>query len=229
MFDISALKEMKLAELQEIAKAAKTIKFNGVKKEALISQILELQSASSDATPDNNKVESKVEDDKPKRARIASPKKVAIQKTANSSLFSDEETTVAIAPPVVEEKIEEESIPETAEKKVGKVIKFNKSAYEKKMALQKQKDDAKAATEENGPAKENEADSETVTAENVESQEVSIPAKKINPNQLHKQNPNPHERKRTDEVNQNGNQNGNGNVNPNFKSKKSNFRDSDFC
>jgi transcription termination factor Rho len=32
MFDISALKEMKLAELHEIAKSAKTIKFNGVKK-----------------------------------------------------------------------------------------------------------------------------------------------------------------------------------------------------
>ena len=35
MFDSSALKEMKLSELQEIAKLAKTIKFNGVKKEAL--------------------------------------------------------------------------------------------------------------------------------------------------------------------------------------------------
>jgi transcription termination factor Rho len=32
MFDISALKEMKLSELQAIAKAAKTIKFNGVKR-----------------------------------------------------------------------------------------------------------------------------------------------------------------------------------------------------
>ena len=39
MFDISALKEMKLSELQEIAKSAKTIKVNGVKKETLISQI----------------------------------------------------------------------------------------------------------------------------------------------------------------------------------------------
>jgi transcription termination factor Rho len=35
MFDISALKEMKLAELQDIAKLAKTIKFNGVKKRNL--------------------------------------------------------------------------------------------------------------------------------------------------------------------------------------------------
>ena len=32
MFDISVLKEMKLSELQDIAKLAKTIKFNGVKK-----------------------------------------------------------------------------------------------------------------------------------------------------------------------------------------------------
>jgi transcription termination factor Rho len=41
MFDISALKEMKLSELQAIAKAAKTIKFNGVKKETLIGKILD--------------------------------------------------------------------------------------------------------------------------------------------------------------------------------------------
>ncbi|MBA4320273.1 MAG: transcription termination factor Rho, partial [Flavobacterium sp.] len=219
MFDISALKEMKLAELQEIAKAAKTIKFNGVKKEALISQILELQSANTDSSSDNKKVETKAEDDKPKRARIVAPKKVAIQKTSNTSLFADEETTVVTAPPVVEKEIVEEAIPETTEKKVGKVIKFNKSAYEKKMALQKQKEDAKAATEENEPAKENEANSEIATSEITETPEVSVPAKKINPNQLHKQNPNP---------NPNPNQNGNGNVNPNFKSKKSNFRDSDF-
>ena len=43
MFDISALKEMKLSELQEIAKLAKTIKTTGVKKEVLIEQILEQQ------------------------------------------------------------------------------------------------------------------------------------------------------------------------------------------
>jgi transcription termination factor Rho len=217
MFDISALKEMKLAELQEIAKAAKTIKFNGVKKEALISQILELQSANTDSSSNNNTLETKVEDVKPKRARIAAPKKVAIQKNTNNSLFSDEETLVTTTPTVVDKEIvEEQTIPEVAEKKVGKVIKFNKSAYEKKMALQKEKEEAKAANEDNEPAKEKEADSYT-TAATSENTEVSVPAKKINPNQLNKQNQNP---------NQNGN--GNGNVNPNFKSKKSNFRDSDF-
>ena len=68
MFDISALKEMKLSELQEIAKSAKTIKFNGVKKETLISQILEHQVADADPTLDT-KTESNLEDDKPKRER----------------------------------------------------------------------------------------------------------------------------------------------------------------
>jgi len=175
MFEISALKEMKLSELQEIAKAAKTIKFNGVKKEALISQILELQSAN----PDNKKVE----DDKPKRARIVAPKKVAIQKSSNTSLFADEETIVETAPPTIEKEIEEEATPETTEKKVGKVIKFNKSAYEKKMALQKQKEEAKLSTEDNEPAKENDADLDAATTENSE---VIVPTKKVNPNQLHK-------------------------------------------
>lgn len=215
MFDISALKEMKLSELQEIAKAAKTIKFNGVKKEALISQILELQSSSSDAKSDN-----KTEEDKPKRARIAAPKKVAIQKQKppTTSLFADEENPAAIVTPVVE-TIAEEKTPEIAEKKVGKVIKFNKSAYEKKMALQKQKEEAKLASDENEPVETSEANSETETHENVENTEANAPVKKINPNQQHKQNPN---------QNQSQNPNPNGNVNPNFKNKKNNFRDSDF-
>lgn len=218
MFDISALKEMKLSELQQIAKAAKTIKFNGVKKEALISQILELQSANTDSSSDNKKVESKTEDNKPKRTRIVAPKKVAIEKNSNSSLFPNEEIPVATAPPVVEKEVKQEAIPETVEKKVGKAIKFNKSAYEKKMALQKQKEEAKAATDDNEPAKDIAKDSETTTPENPE---VNIPAKKINPNQLHKQNQNQNS-------NANPNQNNNGNANPNFKNKKNNFRDSDF-
>ena len=217
MFDISALKEMKLSELQEIAKAAKTIKFNGVKKEALISQILELQSANTDSTSDNTKSE----DDKPKRTRIVAPKKVAIQKTSNTSLFAEEETLVAIAPPVVEKEIEVEAIPETVEKKVSKVIKFNKSAYEKKMALQKQKEEAKLANGENDSSEASDVNSDAENSEITETPEVSVPAKKINPNQLNKVNQNPN-------TNPNQNGNGNGNVNPNFKAKKNNFRDSDF-
>ena len=212
MFEISALKEMKLSELQEIAKSAKTIKFNGVKKEALISQILELQSANTPSVSNSNAVE----DDKPKRARIVADKKTAIKNSSNTSLFDNPETPVLVDSPVIENEDPEIALTEnSSEKKVGKIIKFNKSAYEKKVALQKEKDEVRAKTEKI------EIDSSTET---LESPEVILPVKKINP----------HEQKRTDEVNQpqkqnaNPNQNGNGNVNPNFKSKKNNFRDSDF-
>jgi transcription termination factor Rho len=222
MFDISALKEMKLSELQEIAKAAKTIKFTGVKKEALISQILELQSTSMNSATDTKTAEPKVEEEKPKRARIVAPKKVAIQKNSNNSLFADEE--IAVEPIISEVKNEDPIEVILPEKKIGKVIKFNKSAYEKKMALQKQKEEAKDASNDVEINDENEDNSETSTIENVETTEnieVSAPAKKINPNQLNKQNQNQNQN-----PNQNGN--GNGNVNPNFKNKKNNFRDSDF-
>lgn len=74
MFEISALKEMKLSELQEIAKSAKTIKFNGVKKETLISLILDHQRANVDTALDT-KTESFMEDGKPKRTRIVPEKK----------------------------------------------------------------------------------------------------------------------------------------------------------
>ena len=46
MFDISVLKGMKLPELQQIAKLAKTIKIAGVKKEVLIQEILTHQAKS---------------------------------------------------------------------------------------------------------------------------------------------------------------------------------------
>jgi transcription termination factor Rho len=210
MFEISALKEMKLSELQEIAKSAKTIKFNGVKKEALISQILELQSANTPSVSNSNAVE----DDKPKRARIVADKKTANKNSSNTSLFDNPETPVVGDSSVLENEVPEISITENgSEKKVGKIIKFNKSAYDKKMALQKEKEAVKNTTEAI------ELDSATETQENPED---ILPIKKINP----------HDRKRTDKENQLHKQNTNpiqnGNVNPNFKSKKNNFRDSDF-
>ncbi|WP_281335825.1 transcription termination factor Rho [Flavobacterium eburneipallidum] len=231
MFDISVLKEMKLSELQEIAKAAKTIKFNGVKKEVLINQILELQSASSDTTPKNKKVENKTEDDKPKRVRIVAEKKTPVQKPSTASLFTDENASVeTVVAPFQETITTDEVVPVTEEKKVGKIIKFNKSAYEKKMALQKQKEEAKLASNETESTEGNEVNSTVETPENTENQEATAPIKKINPNQLRKQNQNPNQNgseAQTNRVQPNGN--GNGNANPNFKNKKNNnFRDSDF-
>ncbi|MCW2120182.1 transcription termination factor Rho [Flavobacterium sp. 7A] len=205
MFEISALKQMKLSELQEIAKAAKTIKFNGVKKETLIGLILEQQVP----TPQNvvpaaeHKVEEINEDDKPKRARIIPVKKTAIHKNA---IQPDIEVTEAEVVESIAAKAEEVvlqntpvepvSSETTTDKKGPKIVKFSKSAYEKKIATKKEKEAAPVAS------KENEQNIENVTAEVAE---PVIPAKKINPNQLNKQNPN-----------------------PNFKAKKNNFRDADF-
>jgi transcription termination factor Rho len=212
MFEISALKEMKLSELQEIAKAAKTIKINGVKKETLISQILEHQKASVVPTSEN-KTENKIEEDKPKRVRIVPVKKAVAPKNTKNPVVKEKENTietkVAESNPVVEEvAVPEAAVAETpaVEKKSPKIVKFNKSAYEKKIAQKK------SSNEEVKDAENNIEE----TLENKGADEITetpLPAKKINPNQQNKQNQNP---------NQNQNQN------PNFKNKKNNFRDSDF-
>ncbi|SHF73112.1 transcription termination factor Rho [Flavobacterium segetis] len=216
MFDISALKEMKLSELQEIAKAAKTIKFNGVKKETLVGQILEHQANKADAKSDTIS-ENTVEVDKTKRARIIPVKKVAIQKSKTKSLFETDEDatdnmiieniittqslikqeeTAVLIPVQVEDNLEE--------KKAGKAIKFNKSAYDKKIALKKTKEEV------NDIPKAEQTVVEVLTDDKIE---AALPIKKINPNQLHKQNAN-------------GSQSTN--QNPNFKNKKNNFAASDF-
>jgi len=226
MFDISALKEMKLPELQEIAKSAKTIKFNGVKKEALIAQILAHQSA-----PESNGSAPGTADDKPKRTRITPNKKPAIRSENNETLFSEiEEAPKAEEPQSAPAKFE----------KAPKITKFKKSDYEKKIAGKDRKN-ADAAPQY-----------EAVAEPNVdEVAEDNVPQKKINPNQLHKhQNPNQNSNSNqqfngngngngnqnqsqngngNQNQNTNGNGNGNGNGNPNFnKGKKNNFRDADY-
>lgn len=197
MFDISALKEMKLTELQEIAKLAKTIKFNGVKKETLINQILAHQEANAKVEASSTKVE-EIDDSKPKRNRITPVKKAPISKVEKVENADLEAKAEIIEKPAVENPKEK------------KVVKFNKSAYEKKVAQQKEKE---ALKEESSTLVEKNEIKELVT----EKKEPIIQAKKPNPNQ-NKQNPN-----------QNNNQNGNNNPNQNHKNKKNtNFRDSDF-
>ena len=178
MFDISALKNMKLSELQDIAKLAKTIKFAGVKKEDLIVQILEQQVASS--TDSNTSVEAGAE--KPKRARILPSKKESTQATQDTEEVSNTTSNGA------------EIVSEASQSEAPKIVKFSKSAYEQKVAKKE-----KVATKDNQG--ELELPLESMTKEVVEAPTV---AKKANPNQLNKQNPN---------QNQNGNQNQNPNQN----------------
>ena len=235
MFDISALKELKLSELQEIAKTAKTIKFNGVKKETLIGLILEHQAATTkvvDTVISNDIVDA----EKPKRVRIVPNKKVK-DVDDKPTLFQNEQTIdkVESANSKTLETNSESQLVEAKDienndgsKKADKVVKFNKSAYEKKLALKKEKGNAKTAE----VVTEEAVTSEAVAVEGVLEEKISeektkdvneplAPAKKINPNQLKKQNGNPNQ-------NPNQNQNGNSNGNPIFKNKKNNFKDADF-
>jgi transcription termination factor Rho len=194
MFDISALKEMKLSELQEIAKLAKTIKFNGVKKEDLIAQILEQQAKSSDSVDSSKEVSA----EKPKRARIIASKKETVASA------SERIVDVEVIPNSKSEETTPENSNEPSDKKAPKVVKFNKSAYEQKLAKK-----------EVAP-RENEGEPELPMESSAnEGGEAPTVNKKVNPNQLNKQNQNP-------------NQNGNGNQNPNQKNKKNNFGHSDY-
>ncbi|MBK9225400.1 MAG: transcription termination factor Rho [Flavobacterium sp.] len=212
MFDISVLKEMKLSELQEIAKLATTIKVNGVKKEALIQHILDHQNATQNSDSDK-KEQPKTSEDKPKRVRIVPEKKASNQKKSSETLFSNVDESIPSSNPIVEETTTETN--NSSEKPAKpKAVKFKKSDYEKKIATQLEKAPAPSESVEKNEIKE------SPVAEEIALTENKLPEKKINPNQLHKNNQN---------GNGNPNQNNsNGNQNPNFKNKKNNFRDSDF-
>jgi transcription termination factor Rho len=207
MFDSSALKGMKLSELQEIAKLAKTIKFNGVKKEALIEQILVHQATSSNEKSEEAAIVTK--DEKAKRARIAPEGKLKIEKKSKD-LFSD--TPVAKTMPIEEETeiIEVQEVHQKAEK-FQKKPKFIKSVN-----VTSDEQLTEEINKEEGSVVEN-------ATENAESTLVKPQNPNQNPNQKNKnpnQNPN---------QNGNGNPNQNPNQNPNFKAKKSpNFRDADY-
>ncbi len=199
MFDISALKEMKLSELQEIAKATKTIKFNGVKKEALVAQILDFQSANSKEDFKNEPINTS--EDKPKRTRITADKKPLIQKNEEKTLFSTTEFPREAdyfpfgVDTTISKKITNPLEPESVERKA---VKFKKSNLEENGAINNA--DSIEASQET-PSES------SVQPDMIENQIISKPQ---NPNQ----NPNQNQK--------------NGNQNPNFKPKKGNFNHSDF-
>ncbi len=102
MFDISALKEMKLAELQEIAKLAKTIKVTGAKKDVLIAQILEHQNKAVE-TEITKVASEKNQENKSKRARILPEIKKASE-TIQSDLFENATTVSEKVQKIIEDK-----------------------------------------------------------------------------------------------------------------------------
>ncbi|MEZ4837960.1 transcription termination factor Rho [Flavobacterium sp.] len=198
MFDISVLKEMKLSELQEIAKAAKTIKFNGVKKDDLIQRIIEKQNSTLN-TENESPVESK---SNTKRARIVTPKEGNKQV---SNLFSETSATSEQKTNQFDAKKIKPNPEETnQEAKIDdRPVKFSKSKFEKKVF--KEKSDQPETTDSA------EIKASTITDDNQVSNTENQPQRQQN---------------QSFQKHQNGN--GNGNHNPNFKNKKTNYRDADY-
>jgi len=200
MFEISVLKEMKLSELQQIAKAANIKKITGVKKEELINLIIAIQST---VTEEKSVASTEITSEgKQKRTRISDYKK-----EDSTSLFSETTEQVPENKVII---VEEAALEKQIQRKV---VKFKKADFEAKVA-------AKLAVE-NNLVKE-------IPVPIVEIPIIETPKnpnQKVNPNQ--KQNPNQTSNHNLN-PNQNPNQAQNGNVNPNFKGKKNNFGHSDF-
>ncbi len=235
MFDKSALKGMKLTELQDIAKLAKTIKFAGVKKEKLIDLIIEQQAASaggnSAPTPDNKKERisrdnsdsqpaKQVEQDggKQKRARITGEKKTP-ENNQNQNLFSQEATNENR----VAEPLQENAAPENTP-----IIPNKNQKFKKKEKFAKTNDNANPQPEA--------AEMTTATDEKSEN-ETTMPSggnkfKQNNPNHNGNGNNNPNQvegNQAEPKANREPNGNINPNQNPNHKNKKNNnFRDADY-
>ena len=125
MFDISVLKEMKLNELQEIAKAAKIKSFKTLKKDDLVYQILDFQASNPEKlTPEANSV---TENSKPKRVRMPknTPAEASEAQSDNtqqrSDVVSNESKPIKKGRPKVDKNKETLNAPsentETSEKK----------------------------------------------------------------------------------------------------------------
>lgn len=239
MFDISALKEMKLPELQEIAKLAKTIKVAGKKKEVLIQEILKHQDTNKtpeSPSQDGTRGAAEQNEVKQKRARIAADKRPEPQR---QTLFSEPDITEPVPPQAIEARRQPEQVSGNTNdpKQKGK---FKKADYDKRNNRPIAEGETKAETQ---PTLE-----EAATEYN---EATPAPEKKTNPNQQHKNRNNPNQpeaqqnrqplepkgnraepngnQNSNSNPNGNGNREPNGNQNPNFKGKKNNnFRDADY-
>lgn len=202
MFDISVLKEMKLPELQEIAKAKK-IKYAGVKKETLVYQILDFQAANPETI--NSEPQSTEEAPKQKRARVQNEKTPAIVASKSEKDFE----------PATNEKRETiepvEKIPAIKEK-IGKLIKFKKAI---------QPDPNKDSSREQP---KNSAEEQVQNRDNRSTESASAEAPKEQREKPQHQHPQ-HKSNQKDTIRPNDKANQN---NPNFKGKKNNYKDADF-
>ena len=198
MFDTSTLKGMKLSDLQEIAKVANIQKFKTLKKDELITQILDLQNTS---------------EEKPKAEKPA--KKTPVVKATKEIKEAQEVQEITPVSEESEAKTQRARIKKPTVKQANKAqetLSFELDAEMKSEAYSQQpKKVVEDKTEKNGNSDTNE------TTENV----VAEPSneEKAETAEQEKNNPNPNFKK-------NNNQNNNPKFNKNNGNK--NFRESDF-
>ena len=241
MFDISELKEMKLPELQEIAKNAKITRYRTLKKDELIYQILDHQAADPElikTAAKEAKIEEEVKVDKPapkprkesetpvdpaensKRKRIPTPKNNVEDKASTPP------KNRVSAPPVSDETKTTQESSEVIENKPKPVASVPSDPNAKKEFESKQKRQ-RVRKETNKVAIETKAENEVVAKEKgVEESAVNTKtapqAKKPKSN---------HSNPANQPANTQGQQTaGNGNQNNahSSKNKKNNFREADY-
>lgn len=208
MFDISVLKEMKLAELQEIAKIAKINKYRNLKKDELIYQILDHQATNPEVVKPALKEEAPKPEEKVKRTRIAPGKPLKKEnKAENKPAVPVKEV------PNVKEAVQpvkkEEVMPAAAEEKEVKASETaankKENTFTKKKEFQQK---PQRFTKENNQNIQAPVQARSqVKQETTPEETVSVSKPQNSSNQNNPQNPNP---------------------NPNQKNKKQNFREPDY-
>jgi len=223
MFEISQLKEMKLPELQEIAKKLSIPKFRSLKKLDLVYQILDHQAANPKAVAEVKKEEQPKKPQAPKRTRVQKPtpaadKKAKELKPAQETLnFKDEKK----AEPKTENK------PKTKRPRTTKTVE-NKPTDQAKAPNKAPETKPEAKTEVKAEVK-TEAKNQPKEPQQKEQQKEQQKAQHKKPVHNHQNKKDDNNQNRTKRDNNNPNQNKNQNKGNNGnKDNRNRYREPDF-
>jgi transcription termination factor Rho len=213
MFDIEVLKEMKLSDLQEIAKVAKINKFRSLKKDDLVYQILDLQAAKPEVIKTELPIDKTAEQPKEKRARMLPKKEVNQAPKIKKDLFS--KPLKALSEEIISDEVQDKVI-ETKETTVKPISNLPRKDFKDKKPLPK-----KAVQEEV-------TKSQIPSVAPLEATEIAQNEKNLakNPNfKANQNNPNHPDYKKN---NSSEGSNGTSTTKNTHQNKKPNFREPDF-
>ena len=219
MFDIEVLKEMKLSDLQEIAKVAKINKYRSLKKDDLVYQILDLQAAKPEVIKSELPKEVATDQPKEKRARIAPKKEVSQAPKIKKDLFSKplKDLPEDIIPQVTD-KDEEIKVSESKVVSPKPNDKLPRKDFKNKKPLPNKEATNEEVAKAEKPIKE-------VTTTETSQNDKNLPR---NPNhKANQNNPNHPDYKKSNPTEGNTGNTPNTNKNP-HQNKKQNFREPDY-